>query len=102
MNDLNKFEHSGQITEGCQSGQHLWDETEGHIGIEKDGDMTKIKIRCLVCGKQFDISAPLGLNEYIDQQNNHQHSTGVNRQYAPNIRANDDVEQSDILKRILG
>lgn len=104
MSDLNKFESLGQITEGCGNGKHMFDESEGHIGIEQDGNNTKIKLKCLVCGKQIDISAPFGLNEYLKQ--GHQpiqpqvrissgSASGSSGHGAPS-------EQSDILKRILG
>ena len=102
MDDINKFEHAGQTTEGCQSGQHVWDEAEGHSTVEADGDLTKIKLRCLMCQKQFDISAPLGLNEFIGKQQNITTppiNYGGGASGAGGMNAN---VESDILKRILG
>ena len=101
MDDINKFEHAGQATEGCQSGQHVWDEAEGHSTVETDGDLTKIKLRCLMCQKQFDISAPLGLNDFIGKQPVHTTQFSPQIQRAEPLTTNE-IGQSDILKRILG
>ena len=103
MDELNKFERLGHITEGCQSGQHLWDEAEGHSTVEADGDLTKIKMRCLVCRKQFDISAPLGLNGFINKQPMPEPQKIPTQQIQRTEQPTEEyIQQSDILKRILG
>lgn len=100
--DINKFEHSGQVTEGCSTGTHIWDEGEGHSTVEKDGDLTKIKLRCLACGKQFDISAPLGLNDFIGRQQNNIDRTVYDTSTQQRNEVSNNEENSDILKRLLG
>ena len=98
--ELNKFELLGQSTEGCRTGQHIIDESEGHSTAERDGSNTKIKMRCLVCQQQIDFSAPFGLNNYINEQSEPpqqiqqpEYSNPVGEEY---------VGQSDMLKRLLG
>ena len=106
MEDVNKCEHLGQITEGCQSGQHLWDEREGHSTVETDGELTKIKMLCLVCHRQFDISALFGLNRFIgtDTLSTIEKPNNINQSlnWEEKTTMNDYIEQSEILKRILG
>ena len=63
--DLNKFEHMQVGGKGCKDGMHRPNMEEGQIGIEKDGELTKLRFRCVACGMSYGISAPLGLNEYI-------------------------------------
>ena len=105
MDELNKFERVGQTTEGCDSGQHMWDEAEGHSTVEQDGDLTKIKMRCLVCRKQFDFSAPFGLNRFINKQESPDVVVQP-KQTMPQIRRDESateeyIDQSEILKRLL-
>ena len=94
--DMNKIDRVGQIEEGCRTGVHLWDEKEGHSTVETDGDLTKVKLRCLLCGRQYDISVPLGLNAFINKQP--QQSQPPQK---TEIQNNTDEGQSDILKRLL-
>ena len=105
MNE-NKFEHSGQIPIGCNSGDHLWDEREGKIGIEADGDLTKIKTRCIRCGQQFDMSVPLDLNQFIEGSSvapQPQRNYSMPTQQTQQIQHNEeDTDRSDILRRLLG
>ena len=63
--DLNKFEHMQVEGKGCENGIHIPDDREGNIGIEKDGELTKLIFRCIACGLEYSVSAPLGLNQYL-------------------------------------
>jgi hypothetical protein len=109
MNE-NKFEHSGQIPIGCNSGDHLWDDREGKLGIEADGDLTKIKAKCIRCGQQFDMSVPLDLNQFLPQtsapvQPNRVTIERFSVEPRPIRQTQEDkdiVGQSDILRRLLG
>lgn len=98
--DINKFEHAGQLSSGCSAGEHLLDDREGHMGIETDGDFTKIIMKCLACGKHIGISAPLGLNDFLNKQSN---PTTESTHQNP-LSQEDETSfagQSDVLKRIL-
>ena len=102
MTNTNTFEHAGQIVVGCTGGQHLWDEEEGHSTVEKDSDLTKIKLKCLRCEKQFDITAPFGFNRFIRD------SQPERKPIVEKTITNDDQQQpleetemSPMLKRLL-
>lgn len=99
MDDINKFEHSMRKVDGCANGKHQFDEREGHSTVEVDGDLTKIKMKCLLCGKQIDISAPLDLNRFIGRQEETapQNTPQIQRTEQPTNNSG----QSDILKRLL-
>lgn len=103
MDNPNQFDYVGGNPVGCSTGAHLWDEQEGHIGVEQDGDLTKLKLRCLRCGRQFDISAPLEINRFIKSGNNIQ-PPSTYRTAPPEMRVQErkQIEDSDILTRILG
>lgn len=103
----NQFDHAGSIPVGCSTGAHLWDEQEGHIGIESDGDLTKLKLKCLRCGRQFDVSAPLDVNRFIKTDNQPVvkiqppaiYRTPPEEVQTSGVRSE---EGSELLKRLLG
>lgn len=106
----NKFEHSGGIPVGCNTGAHLFDEQEGHQKIEKDGELTKLSLFCLRCQKWFAISAPLEINHMIDQlagqpvQENQNVYTPTHTVPKFNLQETtvQSDERSEMLKRLLG
>lgn len=107
MPEDNIFEHGESIPQGCMNNQHLWDEEMGHSTVEKDGNLTKLKLRCVRCGIQYDISAPLELNDFIGKSSQQQINTQpqpVPQQQtivtSPQPGENDD--RPDIIKRLLG
>lgn len=111
MQEENKFERAGSISYGCATGAHLWDEDMGHSTVERDGNLTKLKIRCLRCGVQFDISAPLELNDMIGkttaapQQRPSQPVVSTPQpQYQPQpvTRPAGNDDRPDIIRRLLG
>lgn len=104
----NQFDYAGGVPVGCNTGAHLIDEQIGHIGIEKDGDLTKLKVRCLRCNRQIDISAPLELNQFIKSDNQppvtNMQPPAIYRTPTPEVQTQGvaPMEGSDILKRLLG
>ena len=82
MDDLNKFEHGGQISEGCQSGQHLFNHNENDIGV----GISHAGVKCTICGTLFEVPG-------IDSEQRDTKQVGQN--------IDDTIEQSDVLKRLL-
>ena len=66
--NMNQFDFIRSEQRGCRDGVHMPDEEMGNIGIEKNGDLTMLIFRCLVCKQTYGVAAPLGLNEYIDDK----------------------------------
>ena len=110
MERLDQWEHVESIDGGCNAGNHLWDDKEGNIGIETDGNLTKIKVKCLRCGKQTDISSPLDLNRFLGQsqdnvpQPSSTQPTFANDQDSTNNRHYEASSElgAEILKKLLG
>ena len=94
MVDLEKFERLGQRTEGCSSGQHMFNYGEDSIGGSVSGEGMK----CVLCGQLFGVP---GVEVQI-QNPQPQISTGTPFGGSGAGGYHEEPsEQSDILKRIL-
>ena len=102
MEDINRFEHIGTVSEGCHTGKHI---LTSKPNIEIDGDLTKLVYICPACDSKISISAPLNVNDLLSKMAPKTEKEQVTQQYVQEhneTKAREDGLDVDLLKKIFG
>lgn len=60
---MTKMEKEGSYSDGCHNGKHEYDRSDVQLGVA--GDLTRVSMRCINCGKRVAIEADLNINDII-------------------------------------